>query len=355
MPAADEGDGDEAEGEAEAEGGEELAGPAPPAAGSPQITFDSTIYDFGPIEETRNHAGSFHFRNTGDAPLVIEAIKPTCGCTAIDLVKRDYGPGEEGILKFTFDPTAPGKQRKYIDVLSNAETRPLVRLTVAADVQAFLVVRPRSLELGVIPYREETRATVTISCADGNFKVRNVRTTNDHLAARILSKEESAPRLGPDDPPGARIIEVVVSPEAPWGGLFSWLQMTVSGRAPGRLAATVHTTRIRINGQVFGALAAEPDTFRFGVPTGEPFERRIRLTHRDGQPFKLLEASVDLPKLPGAKVRAERTGEAEYELILTATGGEKVAHCRGAVTVKTDVEGEETIAIDIVGVVRRRE
>jgi hypothetical protein len=333
----------------------DLAGPVPPPAvtGSPTISFDSTIYDFGPVDETHNHAGSFQFTNTGDAALVIEAIKPTCGCTAVDLPQREYAPGERGVLQFDFDPTAPGQQRKYIDVLSNDPARPLVRLTIAAEVQAFIVVRPRTLDLGVIPYREEHRATVTVSCGDGDFSFRNVRATNKYVTARALSSEESASRLGPDDPPGARIIEVIVSPDAPWGGLFSWLEMTVSGRAPGRFAPTVHTTRIRVNGQIFGALAAEPDTFRFGVPTDGSFERRIRLVHQRGEPFNILAATVDVPGLPGAQVRVEKAGDAAYELILTATAGGEVARCRGAVTVNTDVEGEETIAINVVGVVRR--
>ena len=337
------------------EGEDDLAGPMPPppATGTPDISFQSTVCEFGSITETRNHAGSYTFTNTGTGTLVIEAIKPTCGCTAVDLTKYEYGPGESGHLRIVFDPTAPGRQRKYIDVLSNDPSHPVVRLTLSADVEAFVVIRPRILDLGVIPYREEYRATVTVTCADPDFTFLNVRTTSDDLTARILPKEETAPRLGPDDAPDARIIEVIVSPDAQWGGLFSWLELTVRGTPPGRIAPTIHTSRIRINGQVFGELQAEPDTFRFGVKPGQAFERRVRLTRRDHEPFNVLEATVTLSHLPGAQVQVVKIEEAVHELILTAPGAEKAGtHCRGAVTVKTDVPGEETVSIAIVGVVR---
>lgn len=336
------------------EGEDELVGPMPPpATGPPEISFQSTVYEFGSITETRNHQGSYKFTNTGTGTLVIEAVKPTCGCTAVDLTKYEYAPGEIGYLKILFDPTAPGRQRKYIDVLSNDPVHPVVRLTLSADVEAFVVIRPRGLDLGVIPYREEYRATVTVTCADPDFTFRNVRTTNADLTARILPKEETAPRLGPDDAPDARIIEVIVSPDAQWGGLFSWLEMTVRGTPPGRIAPTIHTSRIRINGQVFGELQAEPDTFRFGVKPGQALERRVRLTRCGNEPFNIIDATAALSRMPGAQVQVVKIEEAVYELILTAPGGEKAGtHCRGAVTVKTDVPGEETVEIEIVGVIR---
>jgi len=327
--------------------------PGPPAdTGPARITFQSTVYEFGAIPEVEKAKGSFQFTNTGTGTLIIEDIKPSCGCTAIALDKYEYAPGETGYLNVVFDPTGPGLQQKYIDVITNAEPQPVVKLIVSADVQAFLIIDPRSLDLGVIPYGQEYRTSVSVSSPDREFTIDSIKTTNKHITTRLLSGEEMRRFPGADVSSGSKIIEVIVSADAPWGSLFSWLEVTIRGKPPHGLARIVHMSRIRIQGQVFGQLAIEPDTYRFGVKTGESFERRIRLTRRSGEPFSVISVSVLLPDMPEARIRLEKTEDHIWELTLTATAGPDGAHCKGTVTVKTDVPGEEAVQIPIVGVVR---
>ena len=47
----------------------------------PKITFDSDLHDFGRITSGESISYSFHFRNTGDADLVLSGCSATCGCT----------------------------------------------------------------------------------------------------------------------------------------------------------------------------------------------------------------------------------------------------------------------------------
>lgn len=46
---------------------------------------------------------SYRFTNTGDAPISILAIHPSCGCVSTALQKFDYAPGESGEIKVVFD------------------------------------------------------------------------------------------------------------------------------------------------------------------------------------------------------------------------------------------------------------
>ena len=45
----------------------------------------------------------YGFTNTGDVPISILAIHPSCGCVSTSLQKFDYAPGESGEIKVTFD------------------------------------------------------------------------------------------------------------------------------------------------------------------------------------------------------------------------------------------------------------
>ena len=47
----------------------------------PVMTFDNNTFDFGTIQNGTPVETIFTYTNTGDAPLVVSDIKPTCGCT----------------------------------------------------------------------------------------------------------------------------------------------------------------------------------------------------------------------------------------------------------------------------------
>ena len=127
----------------------------PPATvAQPVLMFASTLHNFGVIDETSEVTTAFQFTNTGGSELLIEAVTASCGCTTPLLTKRRYQPGESGAIQVGFDPTRPGPTEKYITVRSNTEPA-VTRLTIAADVTAFLLFEPRIFQLGVRQYRED--------------------------------------------------------------------------------------------------------------------------------------------------------------------------------------------------------
>lgn len=84
------------------------------------IKWIDSLRNFGKINEGQKVALSFKFKNTGAKPLVIESVKPSCGCTVADYPREPVQPGEEGEITGEFDSDGrQGQQHKEITVTSN--------------------------------------------------------------------------------------------------------------------------------------------------------------------------------------------------------------------------------------------
>ena len=100
----------------------------------PVITFDEDLHNFGRLSAGENISYSFHFRNTGDADLIISSTSATCGCTVADYPKGRIAPGEEGYVTVTFKSAGKsGQQFQEVTVVSNAQPS-RVRLKIMAQV-----------------------------------------------------------------------------------------------------------------------------------------------------------------------------------------------------------------------------
>ena len=100
----------------------------------PKITFDSDLHDFGRITAGESISYSFHFRNTGDADLVLSGCSATCGCTVADYPRGRIAPGKEGYVTVTFKSQGKtGQQYQEVTVTSNAQPgRNILKITAQA-------------------------------------------------------------------------------------------------------------------------------------------------------------------------------------------------------------------------------
>jgi hypothetical protein len=89
----------------------------------PNLSWDNPSHDFGEIKEEGGPVTyKFEFTNTGNQPLVITNVKPSCGCTSSDYTKEPVGPGAKGYVSATYNPQGrPGPFNKSITVTSNSE------------------------------------------------------------------------------------------------------------------------------------------------------------------------------------------------------------------------------------------
>lgn len=86
----------------------------------PKFEFETVDHDFGTIAEGEVVEYTYKFKNTGDAPLIIQAAQGSCGCTASDWTKTPVPVGGTGYVKAKFDSNGkPNIQNKTVTVTAN--------------------------------------------------------------------------------------------------------------------------------------------------------------------------------------------------------------------------------------------
>lgn len=107
----------------------------PAFAQAPAISFDRTHADLGRISPDKKVSVRFKVSNTGNAPLQITGVNPSCGCTSTVLGNWYLKPGESSDVEAVFDPDhMKGVVRKSLSVVSNDPKNPSALLTFEAEV-----------------------------------------------------------------------------------------------------------------------------------------------------------------------------------------------------------------------------
>ena len=82
-----------------------------------QMKFENSSYNFGDLYQGEKVEHVFSFINIGNAPLILNNVLATCGCTAPEWEKKPLLPGEEGQVKIVFDSSSKiGRQKKPLEL-----------------------------------------------------------------------------------------------------------------------------------------------------------------------------------------------------------------------------------------------
>lgn len=91
-----------------------------------QVQFVDSMQNFGTVKKGQLVKLKYTAKNTGEYPLYIASVQPSCGCTVADYTKGAILPGKEGYINATFDSNhgAAGDVHKSIVVTTNSKNNP---------------------------------------------------------------------------------------------------------------------------------------------------------------------------------------------------------------------------------------
>ncbi|HWB27808.1 MAG TPA: DUF1573 domain-containing protein [Chitinophagaceae bacterium] len=103
------------------------------------IQWIDSVKDFGLVTQGEKVKVVFHFLNSGNKPLFIAHVQPSCGCTVADYTKSAVAPGQQGEIDAVYDSNHgfPDQQvRKTISVTCNARNKTNTTLMFTGNIKA---------------------------------------------------------------------------------------------------------------------------------------------------------------------------------------------------------------------------
>lgn len=161
-----------------------------PAQAAPRLTFDHYSFDFGKVTQGKTVDHVFVFRNTGDAPITIQRVDSSCGCTVATPSTRVVNPGKRGEIKTTFDSSDfSGPVSKEILVYTTDQQKPSHTLIVKGVVVEELVLTPSQLNLGEVKAGARKDGDIIMeNRRSGTIRIQGIRSGNPQITASCDKK-----------------------------------------------------------------------------------------------------------------------------------------------------------------------
>jgi len=100
----------------------------------PSFSFESELHDFGKILQGETVSYPFKFKNSGKSDLIIADVSTSCGCTVPSYPKEPIHPGQDGVIKVSFNSAGKhGFQNKSIVIVANTQPNTVI-LRIKAEV-----------------------------------------------------------------------------------------------------------------------------------------------------------------------------------------------------------------------------
>lgn len=104
------------------------AASAQTGAAGEALQFKETEHDFGNVPQGKPVTYSFEIRNTSNAPITLNNVQASCGCTTPEWSKDPIAPGAAAKIKVGFNAAAEGSFEKFISVVYNDSTQKQIKI-----------------------------------------------------------------------------------------------------------------------------------------------------------------------------------------------------------------------------------
>jgi len=317
-----------------------------PSQPHPQINFDKTSNDFGVIDDDHPVSTEFKFSNTGTTMLNIAETKGSCGCTVPALEKKDYAPGEGGVIKVTYNPHGRrGKQQTTVTVTCNDPLKPSQILELHSEIKPLMMLEPQVASLNQVPKGKATTTTVMVTSREKDLTPTQVTSSSPAVTAKLGETKDA---VVDGETVKQTPIEITTVPAAEVGPINGQLSIRTSD--PARLL------NLTLTGEIIGDVNVQPKPVALSaVEPGSSINQVVKLTSRSNKPFKVEkveeQASGSSKMFTIAVAEDKSVTPSAWNLTLTGQAPQSGAF-RGDLVVTTDLPDEKTVKVQYYGFVR---
>ncbi len=145
-----------------------------------KIVFEKTEHNFGSFMESAGvQTTTFKFKNAGTAPLIVNSVKASCGCTTPKWTRDPIAPNGSGEITVSYDPkNRPGIFNKTVTVGSNAENSTVV-LSISGSVEQREKTLAEKYPREIGPLRAETNHISFAQLKQNAVETKELELVND--------------------------------------------------------------------------------------------------------------------------------------------------------------------------------
>ena len=313
------------------------------ATGGPKASVAEPIKDMGVVPKGDKIAHDFEIRNEGTAPLEISEVRPACGCTVAKF-DRTIAPGQTGKVSLEIDTaTFNGPVSKGVTVFTSDPATPQIELTVRADVEPFIAVKPGYARYITVQGEKEKGHIVQTLWAPDGAPLEVVKVESPYPFLKTEVHEATAEERMTDAPGRQWKIDMTLDHDAaPVGALAGFLLVHVNHPKQ-------KLVQIPISGFVRPVITVTPPTANFGsVELKEPMKAVLNIRSFSTEPIRI--TSIDAGAGVEAQLESVQEGR-EYQVRLTLKPEIGKGPINHKITIHTDSPKKPVIEVDLVGTV----
>lgn len=116
-------------------------------ATGPEIALDKSEHDFGDVQVGDVVETQLRVINAGDATLVIDEVRTSCGCTTAVSRGKEVPPGQETEIAVSYDSVgqSPGRKTQSVLIHTNDAKNPVSKVQIYVNVVHPIVIEPMNL------------------------------------------------------------------------------------------------------------------------------------------------------------------------------------------------------------------
>lgn len=256
---------------------------SPTQTAAPKLEVSTSLWDFGQKWAGEKAETTITLKNVGDAPLRVEKVKTSCGCTVASVKKELLEPGESEDVKVTYNTNkAVETVLQKIHVHSNDPTSPVMTIEVRGQTrQVVKVSEKQGLNFGSIGRNDAVTKSVEIEC---------VYTEPLALRLKEIASESFDVRLEEIEAGHRYVLTATTKPPLRDGSNRADVQLLTG-------VELVPEVPVRVWGVVQAPIAVTPKTLQVSGQMDKPTQRSLRVTSRRDEPLKVTGVTVSDPAI----------------------------------------------------------
>lgn len=251
----------------------------------PLMKLSATEHDYGKFkEEAGLQSYDITVTNAGNAPLVIQNIVASCGCTTPEWTRQPIPAGGTGTIKAIYDPKdRPGVFNKTLSVYTNSKPEVVV-LTLKGEV----IPREKTIEeLFTFPVGE-------VRFESNHLAFTNVKKTEKKIRVmQLVNTSKSPVKIEFDQTPAHLTLKA--NPETLKPGQKGIVEGTYDATKNNNWGTVSDMVKVKLNG-----VLQENTYYYISANLVEDFSALTRDQLLNAPVFKVESTNIDLGKMTGS-------------------------------------------------------